>query len=176
MNLDTDVLISHSQNGEEKISIAAKAFNRSDCQKYLDRDVIEEGYQPIQLYIQNNSAKDYAFKLDRINLPCVKAEEVAEKVHTSTVGRVVGYGAAAVFTCGLFVIPAIVDGIKSSNANTALDSDFSIKTASDQVIFKHSYFNKLLLVPKSAYQSKIVITLMDLESNKPQTFDVTING
>ena len=175
-SLGPDVVIHYAQDSEGGIAIVAKAFNKSDCKRYLDRDVIEQGYQPVQLYIQNNSNKDYAFTLNRISLPCARAEEVAEKVHTSTAGRATGYGAAAVLTCGLFAIPAIVDGVKSSNANTALDNDFSAKTARDQIIFRHSHFNKLLLVPTNEYQSRVTVTLMDLESNKPKTFDVTISG
>ena len=161
-------------NGET-ILISAKAFNKSDCKKYLDRDVLKKGYQPVQLYIQNNSDKSYLFSLNRVSLSCARPEEVAEKVHTSTVGRAAGYGAAAWFTCGLLAIPAVVDGVKSSQANEALDNDFSAKTARDQTILPHSHLNKLIFVPVNEYQQMFSITLIEQESNKPKTFNIVAN-
>jgi len=160
---------------KDDVFITAKAFTKADCKRYLDRDVIKKGYQPVQLYIQNSSDRNYAFSLSRISLPCATPEEVAEKVHTSTVGRAVGYGAAAWFTCGLFAIPAIVDGVKSAQANESLDNDFSSKAARDQVIFPYSHFNKIIFVPLNEYQSVFVITLIDQGASRAKTFTVIAN-
>ncbi len=160
---------------EDCISVTAKTFTKSDCKQYLDRDVIAKGYQPVQLYIQNNSNNNYSFLVNRVGLSCARADEVAKKVHTSTVGRVVGYSAAAFLTCGLFIIPAIVDGIKSSEANEALDNDFLSKTARDQLIAPHSHFNKLIFVPVTEYQNDFNITLINCESNEPETFNLVAN-
>ena len=156
---------------EEQVVIVAKAFNKADCKKYLDRDVISKGYQPVQIYIQNNSDKNYHFSLDRINLACARPDEVADKVHTSTAGRVAGYTTAAVLSFGILVIPAVIDGVKSSQANDSLDNDFSAKTARDQIIYQHSHFNKLVFIPVNEYQQRFSITLLD-EANKPKTFNV----
>lgn len=162
-------------SGEGNILITAKAFSKSDCKRHLDRDVIGKGYQPIQLYIQNNSDKNYTLSLNRINMTCARPEEVADKVHTSTVGRAAGYGAAAWFTFGILAIPAVVDGVKSSQANEALDSDFSSKTAREQnLIFPHSHFNKLIFVPVNEYQPMFTISLIDQESNQVKTFNVNV--
>jgi len=156
---------------KQDLIVVAKTFDPSDCKRYLDRNVIAEGYQPVQLYIENNSDKDYIFSLNRISLPFVRSEEVAKKVHTSTVGRAVGYGVGALFLWP-FAIPAIVDGIKSSEANQALDNDFSTKAASDQVISSHSYFNKLLFVPINDYQPNFRITLIEKDSKKIKEVEV----
>lgn len=159
----------------EGISVVSKTFTRSDCDRFLDRDVLAEGYQPIQLYIQNDSDKNYVFSLNRITLPIARPEEVAEKVHTSTVGRAVGYGAGALIFWPL-AIPAIVDGVKSANANEALDNDFLAKAARDQVIFPHSRFNAIIFVPVHAYQNSYAITLIDQDSREPKVFTITSNG
>jgi hypothetical protein len=157
----------------ESVVLTAKTFDKSDCKKYLDRNVIRHGYYPVQLYIENNSERDYVFSLNRVTLPCARPEEVAEKCHTSTVGRAAGYGAAAFFTCGLFIIPAIVDGVKSAEANVALDNDFSAKSAKDHIIYRHSHSNMLMFVPVSAYQSTFYVTLIDQVSNEAKTFKVS---
>jgi len=164
------ILSSHSMEKKE-ILIVAKAFSKRDCQRYLDRDVIAEGYQPVQLYIENRSDKSYVFALDRISLAHAEPEEVAEKVHTSTVGRAVGYGVGALFLWPL-AIPAVVDGIKSHEANNALDTDFLSKAARNQVIEPHSYFNKLLFVPNNEYQPSFTLTLLD-QNAQAKTFTVS---
>jgi hypothetical protein len=172
-NLSPILVTSNKTGLHDDVIVCAKTFDKNDCKKYLDRDVIGHGYYPVQIYIENNSDRDYLFSLNRVSLPCARPEEVAEKVHTSTVGRVAGYGAAAFFTCALFVIPAIIDGVKSSNANTALDSDFGAKAARDHVIYQHSHSNMLMFVPSNAYQPTFTVTLIDQSSNRSKLFRVS---
>lgn len=155
----------------EAISIISRAFTQADCNHFLDRDVLAEGYQPVQIYIQNDSDKNYIFSLNRVTLPIARPEEVAEKVHTSTVGRAVGYGAGALIFWPL-AIPAIVDGIMSSDANTALDNDFAAKAAKDQIIFSRSHLNAIIFVPVRGYQSTYTLTLIDQDSGEAKTFNV----
>lgn len=176
--LDPLVVETSRQSRVEKKSnvlIAAKAYSKQECKSYLDRDVIAKGYQPIQLYIQNNSDQSYLFSLNRLDLPCARAEEVASKVHTSTVGRVLGYGVPGVILLWPLIIPAVVDGIKSSEANEALDNDFSSKIAKDQTLFPYSRLNKIIFVPVHAMQSSFNMTLIDQESGQPQTFNVVLS-
>ena len=174
---------------EEEISIVSKTFTKADCKKFFDRNVIAKGYQPIQLYIQNNSNHSYSFSLNRISLPVAKSEEVAKKLHTSTVGRVVGYGAGALALQALLIfsdapsspmlptralfIPSVVDGVKSSEANATLDSDLATKTAKDKVIFPHSQMNAIIFIPISSYQDSFTITLIDVNTNEPKVLQVT---
>ena len=170
-NLSSEI-ISTSSESSEKVTFASKAFNKADCKKYLDRDVIKHGYQPVQIYIHNNTNKSYLFSPNRISLPSARAEEVAEKVHTSTAGRATGYGVGSLFLWPL-AIPAIIDGVKSSNANEALDNDFACKTAREQIIFPYSRLNMLIFVPKEAYQNTFSITLIDEETQKPKILNTT---
>ena len=87
-NLSIEIVPSQSDSSD--LLVIGKAFTEADCKRYLDRNVLAEGYQPVQLYLQNNSSKTYIFSLNRLSLSCVSHELVAEKVHTSTVGRAVG--------------------------------------------------------------------------------------
>jgi hypothetical protein len=172
-NLSPDLILTAPKN--DGISVVSKTFTRDDCNRFLDRDVISQGYQPIQIFIQNDSDKNYIFSLNRLTLPVARPEEVAEKVHTSTVGRAVGYGVGALFLWPL-AIPAVVDGVKSSNANTALDHDFAAKAARDQVIFPRSRLNAIIFVPVHAYQRSYTLTLIDQDSQQPKIFHITSNG
>lgn len=160
---------------KEGVTVFAKAYSRADAEEFLDRDVISEGYQPVQIYVQNDSPDKYVFSLNRISLPIACPQAVAEKVHTSTVGRAVGYGAGALVFWPL-AIPAVVDGIKSSQANRALDADFSRKAARDQIIAPHSRFNAIVFVPCNQYHSCFQLTLIDYATSQPKTFDLIAQG
>lgn len=167
-------IIPTSEAQKQDLVVIAKTFNRADCKRYFDRDVIAEGYRPIQLFIQNNSNQKYAFSLNRISLSCARPEEVARTVHTSTVGRAVGYGVGALFVWPL-AIPAVVDGIGSAKANDSLDCDFSSKAAVDQTIQPHSYMNKILFVAENEYRSNFKIELVDQDSGNVKSFEVSAN-
>src|SRR3569832_1289525 len=171
-NLTLETIPSAEKN--EEVVAVAKTFDKSECKRYLDRDVIAEGYQPVQLFIQNNSEKNYLFSLIRLSLPFARSEEVASKVHTSTVGRAVGYGVAALFIWP-FEIPAVVDGVKSAQANDNLVFVFSAKTARDQTIAAYSSMNKIVFVPKSDYQSPFTVTLIDQKTNEPKILTIVAN-
>ncbi|MCP5504827.1 MAG: hypothetical protein H7A41_06710 [Chlamydiales bacterium] len=162
----------------EGISIGCKAFTVQDCYDYLDRNVLAEGYQPIQLTFYNQSDRTYIFTRKGVSLISANPEEVARTVHTSTAGRVTGYtlGGVLLFplTSPLF-IPAIVDGIKSSNANASLDADFSEKGKSQLEIRPKSFSNALIFIPKAHYTPFFELSLVDKETGKTKVLDVTAN-
>ena len=160
---------SYSLQGEG-VTIAAKVFTKADCKRYLDRNTIAKGYQPVQLYIQNNTKEDFLFSLDHLSVSPIDPITVAKSVHTSTALRVATYSILGVFTCGLFFIPAAVDGIKSSEANTDLDEDFLAKTATSQLIQRYSSYSKLLFIPSHEKNRAFTVTLINQKTNEPQTF------
>ena len=164
-----------SGEAKEEIAVAAKAFTLSDCKQYLDRDVISEGYQPIQLSIQNNSTKTLGFSLSGVSLPHVPATVVAETVHTSTAARVAAYGVGSLIIWPL-IIPAIVDGLKSSEANDRLDNDFIAKEAKDQILYPHGRMNSLIFVPVKDYTKSFTVTLIDKETNQPELRVVNLSN
>lgn len=153
------------------VSIVSKTFSEQDCTRFLDRDVIAEGYQPVQIYIENNTDSVYVFSLNRISMPIVNYQDVAKKVHTSTLGRVLGYTFASMFFAP-FIIPAVVDGMSSSAANDELDLDFSSKAAKDQLIAPHSRMNGIVFVPVEGYTDSYTVTLVDAKNQKSKVFDV----
>lgn len=157
------------------LTIVARKFNQEDCKKFLDRDVIRKGYQPVQLYIHNDTDTNYVFSLNRLGLVHADPIEVANKVHTSTMGRALGYGVSGLVLWPL-LIPAFVDGAKSAEANRALDRDFLDKAASDQLITAHSDFNKLIFVPKDECPDKFNLSLANTSSNNIDSFVVALDN
>lgn len=148
---------------EQAISFNYYVFNSHDCKKFLDRDVLARGYQPVQITINNNTNRYINFEKGNISLPSVFAKDVANKVHTNTVARATSYGVAGLFLWP-FLIPAVVDGVGSSQANQKLDQDFADKELHDQSISPYSKINGLIFVPREHFNNQFTITVLDLES------------
>lgn len=157
----------HSQSSNN-VTLSVKAFTKYDCKRYLDRDVLCQGYQPVQITIENQSPRYLVFTPDSISLPQAFPEDVAQTVHTSTVGRAVGWGVAGLFIWP-FLIPAVVDGVGSHQANKSLDQDFYTKSIREQVIQPYSTINGLIFVPMEYYQESFSITLVDKQTTEKIT-------
>jgi hypothetical protein len=155
------------------ITLAVKKFTESDSKRYFDRDIQEKGYQPIQISILNDSKRYITFSPQGVTLPTVPAEEVAEKIHTSTAGRATAYGVGALFLWPL-AVPAIVDGVKSSKANAAADRDFGAKAIDGLTVQPYSQHNGVIFVPLQDYTDAFQITLFDRESREKIVYEVRL--
>ena len=149
--------VSTEQDG---LAIGCKAFSKYECLTYLDRDLLKKGYQPIQLSFHNRTDKSYAFSIYDVTLPCTTVEDVTKTVHTSTAGRMTSYTLGSLFLYPL-IIPAIVDGIRSSNANAALDQDFLNKSKDHFEILPHSFHKTLIFIPRKHFQPQFDFTLRE---------------
>lgn len=165
--LSSDAAISSPKN--DNVLISWKAFDKQDCEKYLDRNVIAEGYIPVQLTIRNNSTDPMYLNPSNFNVPLSSPNEVADKVHTSTGGRVAAWGVGGLVFFPLF-IPAVVDGFKSANANTALDADYTAKALKEQTIQPHSVFNGVVFIPKEHASETIEMFLVNQKTNEKVVF------
>jgi hypothetical protein len=99
--LSDGLLISESQsnNTANSLQLKVKAFNKSDCKKYLGSNVISKGYRPLQLSILNDTDKNYLFALRNVSLPSERPEVVASKVHSGTLGsKIAGVGIGVALT------------------------------------------------------------------------------
>ena len=157
----------------ENVTLACKTLSKKECKKYFDRDIIGKGYQPVLTTIINDTDRQILFSPDGVSLPVCSPQEVAEKCHTSTAGRVTGYGVGALFLWPL-AIPAIVDGVKSSKANTQLDRDFGDKNMGEIVIDPHETHNGVIFFSSKDYQESFTIKLIDKETR--QKFEYNVKG
>ncbi len=157
---------------EQGVTVIVKAFTKSDSLKYLDRDVLAQGFQPIQITVQNDTNRYLLISKDGIDLNLATDQDVANTVETSTVGRSTGYGVAAVFAWP-FAIPAIVDGVKSHNANNSLISDYRQKTINQQVILPHTKFTGIVFCPMASYKEAFSIKLIDRDTREAIKFNVS---
>jgi len=155
----------------EGMSIGCKQYTKEDCQVYLDRDVIEKGYQPIQLTFYNESDQNYLFSASCISLPCASPREVARSVQTSTTGRVFGYSLGAL-VFPLLVIPAFVDGIRSYQFNQQLNTDYEDKSKNHMLIKPQTFIKTLLFIPKDWFHPEFDLTLIEENTGSSKTIRI----
>ncbi len=161
---DTGGLCDLQMTQSETVTIVAKAYTKTDCRRYLNKNVLQSGYQPIQICIDNPTDSPYFFSTSRVTLPIAPTAEVSRKAHTSTAGRIASYGAATLLASPLFAVPAVVDGYRSCAANEQLDHDFLVKAAHDCTIAPRSKANMILFVPLRDYEESFTVTLIDTET------------
>lgn len=155
----------------ENVTLASKALSEGECKKYFDRDIIDKGYQPVQMTIINDTDNSILFHPDGVSLPVCPPEEVAKKCYTSTAGRATAYGVGALFLWPL-AIPAIVDGVKSHEANTELDKDFGEKNIEQMVINPHTTHNGVIFISSEEYQESFIVKLVNKETRQKLEFYV----
>lgn len=154
---------------EPNVLVSWKAFDKKDCERYLDRNVLSEGYVPVQLTIRNNTNDPMYLNPNNFSIPVSSPNEVANKVHTSTGGRIAAWGVGGLIFFPL-IVPAVVDGFKSANANKALDADYTTKAIREQTIQPHSSFNGVVFIPKKYAKEKIQMYLVNQKSNQKVAF------
>lgn len=142
------------------VVFAYHVFTRQDCLQYFDRNILKRGYQPILITFTNNTKRYFRVNRESISLPTVPAAQVARKVHTSTLGRALGYGLAGIIVWPLLV-PAVVDGVGSSQANRKLDQDFENKELTEHVVGPYSTLSRVIFVPKKDFKWNFTFTFSD---------------
>ncbi len=165
--LPAEGAIQSAENSQ--VLVSWKTYDETDCKRYLGRNVISEGYMPIQLTIRNNTNDSMYFNPQNFNVPLASVNEVAGKAHTSTAGRVVGWGVGALFIPPL-LIPAVYDGLKSSEANDLLDADYEAKALREQVIQPKSLFNGVVFVPQQYANQGIEMFLVNQKNHEKLIF------
>jgi hypothetical protein len=154
-----------NQKKQSSPVVAYHVFTKNDCRRYLDRNVLKKGYQPILVTFTNNTKRYFRISRENIGLSTVPAAQVARRVHTSTIGRALGYGVAGLVVWPL-LIPAVVDGIRSSQANYRLDQDFARKELTEQVIGPFSTFNGIIFVPQEKFTWNFTVDVIDAETGR----------
>lgn len=159
--------VPQSEKGEF-LALNYKVFSVNDCNVYLDRNILMHGYQPLQIEITNHTARSFYISENSFNVSCAPLGMITKLVHTNTVGRAVGYGVTGLFI-PIFLIPAIVDGIGSSEANKALDADYEHKALYDKTISKFSSVNGLIFIPKNEFTPHFTVTVASMETDEAFT-------
>lgn len=156
-----------------KLLVAAKAFTPDESKVYLKRDMISRGYQPVQITIENNTSKTFSLSASSVDLPSASPGRIAFKIVAgSGLGRSIGYKIAS-FVFWPFAIPGTIDTIRSLRTYKMLKNDFIAKSMKQEILAPYSKMNRMIYVPVEGFKEKFKVTLIDLETMEPHTFQTT---
>ena len=156
----------------EGVEVGCKELSVEDCEVYLGRNVIKKGIRPIQLTFNNTTDRTYLFSANQTSLDTMSSQDVADRVHTSTGGRIGGYAVGSLVV-PLLLIPAVVDGIRSYEANTQLDMDYDRKARDNFAISPHSFNKTILFIPSNCFKPTFELSLIEEGAKGAITFQVT---
>ncbi len=180
---------------KNNIGIAAKAFSAEESKSYLGKNLLKKGIQPVQLYIENNSDQTYVFDPYNVGLTLAAAEDVADKIHSSTLARTAISSAISflllppalmmsdtpgssealslIATGGVLSIP-IAQGTSSAIANGKIDRDYAGKGAKVVKIAPHEALNCVIFVYESHYRNHFDVHLKNEQTEQLLTLKTNI--
>ena len=151
-------------HNKKNIKVSRKALTQKESRKYFSgRNLLARGYQPVQIYIENNTDKTYYLNPNLITLPLESASSVARSMQ-----RNVGWKITKYFIIGGPVWAAI-EGVASHDANKMIKSDMgekSIRLNTAVKIRPHGIINKVMFVAKENYNSDFDVSLIEHKTNK----------
>ena len=176
----------------DNVYTSCKAFTKEDSNRYLGKNVLSHGYQPVQISIRNDSNDPFYLPVNGISLPIVDPEIIAKELEYSTAARTVAMTGAGFVGANLIAIPSmlllgplgvlvplatlvaapVVTGVKSSQANQQMEQDYNKKGVNDVYISPHTTINMLLFVTEDQYHPNFTITLRNTRTNDTLVVDM----
>lgn len=163
---------------KNQVEFAARELSAQEFKQCFDTRLNFSQVVPLQICVVNNSDQSFMLDASQLNVSLLPVKAVAEKLHRNTAGRAAGYGVAGLFLWPLW-IPAVVDGIKSSEANKDIDVDMNNRAfgSDSQVeIMPHSTFNRVALANRSTMPSQLNVALFDRAHRPALSFTYAHNA
>ncbi len=162
---------------EKGVHIQAKAYNSHDSQAYLSRDLLEQGFQPVQVTVQNNTAQGYFLSKKGVEAPHATTGEVTSHVIRSAIPRSIAFKVAGFFFWPL-IIPGTIDSIMTFKNHSSLKKDYSAKSIKEEgeYIAPYSTMHRVLFIPQKDYSDTFTLHLQEQKTGHFSPFEVKINS
>ena len=118
--------------------------------------------QPVQITIQNNSAKSLYLSTQSVDVDSLSASSVANRVHRSYIPRSIGFKVAAFFFWP-FMIPSAIDSILTYSHHKKMKRDYAAKSLKDEgeVLVPYSTTHRVIFVRSQQLQEDLTLYLRD---------------
>ena len=151
----------------DTLHIVAKAYTAEESEKYLRKNLIAKGYQPVQITIQNNSANEFSLSSGSVDLPGADPTRIANKMMHSTIPRSIAFRIATMIFWP-FVFPSSIDSLVTLKNYKLLKHDLQSKIVKKEVLAPYSIYNRVVFVPVKEFKESFDITLIELNTLDPK--------
>jgi hypothetical protein len=149
------------------VQITTKKYTAEESKAFLTHNFGSLGYIPIEITIQNNTAKSYALSAASVPLACDRGKDVAWKVAKKGMPRAVGFKIAALLFWP-FAIPDAINSIHAYKSHNALKKDLTAKTLKeeDEIIVPYASVKRVLYVKEDAFQEEFSVSLQEIDGDE----------
>ncbi|MEI8329547.1 MAG: hypothetical protein WCG14_06085 [Chlamydiia bacterium] len=154
------------------IQVVAKAYTPEESTKFLNKNLLRKGYQPVQITIQNNSSQEYSLSSGSVGLPTASPSKVTMKLMQSAIPRGIAFRIASFFFWP-FMVPSTIDSIITMKTYQSIKNDLQSKLVKKEVIAPYSIYNRIVFVPIDQFKDSFDVSLIELQSLRPQVIHVT---
>jgi hypothetical protein len=147
---------------DSKLRITAKTLDSEQSKAMLGRDLIDRGYKPISLTIENHTKRTYRLAADSVDMPVSKASSVSMRIAKRGLPRSIGYSIAG-FIFWPFMIPGAINSIKGAISYKKLNSELKAKglKKDGEVIPPYTTMTRVLYVRADDYKPSFTLKLTD---------------
>lgn len=134
---------------KEEITARAIAYTPKESKEALNENIPSHGYQPIQITVQNNSAKTYILSEADVDLPLVDPSKIAARISLGAIPRNIALKVLG-FIFWPFIIPATIDSIISFKSHFNRSDEFYIKSLKErgEWLPPYSTMHRIFFIPK----------------------------
>jgi len=162
---------------EKGVHISAKIYDAKESKAYLDRNLLQVGYQPVQVTIQNNTEDTYILSKEGLEMSSSTSSEVAGSVTRTAIPRSIGFKVAGFFFWPL-IIPGTIDSIITFKAHLQMKRDYHAKSIKDEgeLLTPYSTVHRVIFLPSNQTPEEFTLHLQNQKSNQLHPFTVKINS
>lgn len=157
---------------DDTIHVMAKAYTSEESKKYLKKDLLKYGIQPVQITIQNNSREEFSLSNGSVDLPTAEPSSIAKKVMISALPRGIILRVASIFFWPV-MIPSTIDSVITIKSYKIIKNDLTAKSVKKEVIAPYSIYNRIVFVPMKEYKESFDINLIEIPSLKTKVIHVS---
>lgn len=161
----------------EGVAIEVKAYSPNESREFLSKNLLSEGFAPVQVTVQNHSKKTYYLFRESVEVEHLEASSVTSHYTRSAIPRSIAFKVAAFFFWP-FVIPSVLDSAYSFHSHYKMKSDFHAKSLKEEgeVILPYSSVHRVLFFSSNKVPDEFTLYLQEAQSGRYTPFHLTINS
>mgnify|MGYP001559501174 CR=1 FL=1 len=171
-------LTSHTFSLEDKaLSVSVRSLTSEESQTILKHDLINKGYQPIEVTIANQGSHTYEISRASTSLPCATASEIAWKQTRGSIPRGVALKALG-FLFWPFSIVSSIDSITTFKKHRHIVRVLDAKGFKDEAetIAPYSLVKRVLYIPQDKVEETFTVALEDVTGDDLVVIPVSLSN
>jgi hypothetical protein len=152
---------------DKKLQVSARVYSAEESEQILRVDLVEKGYVPVEVTIQNQGDHSYAISMASTAQKSEKPKKIAWKFQKASIARAVGWKIVSFF-CWPLSIPSAIDSIVSYKKNRSILKTLTAKGFKevDEVVLPYSVVKRLLYIPQASFYDTFSVSMEDLDGDE----------